>query len=95
MIKIFNTLFVTMFGLGKIPRIPGPFGSLATIIILYIFYLLSLFFVIYLVNVVPDDLVWDRFNYYVFFDNSSDYLQRMEGVKDYLRGEYVFHYLNN
>ena len=36
MIKTFNTLFVTMFGLGKIPKIPGTFGSLATIIILYI-----------------------------------------------------------
>ena len=35
MIKTFNTLFVTMFGLGKIPKIPGTFGSLATIIILY------------------------------------------------------------
>ena len=38
MIKILNTLFVTMFGLGKIPKIPGTFGSLATIIILYIFF---------------------------------------------------------
>ena len=38
MIKFLNTLFVTMFGLGKIPRIPGTFGSLATIIILYIFF---------------------------------------------------------
>ena len=36
MIKTLNTLFVTMFGLGKIPKIPGTFGSLATIIILYI-----------------------------------------------------------
>ena len=27
-----------MFGLGKIPKIPGTFGSLATIIILYIFF---------------------------------------------------------
>ena len=35
MIKTFNTLFVTMFGLGKLPKIPGTFGSLATIIILY------------------------------------------------------------
>ena len=35
MIKILNTLFVTMFGLGKLPKIPGTFGSLATIIILY------------------------------------------------------------
>tara|TARA_B100001173_G_scaffold150822_1_gene130789 strand:- start:236 stop:739 length:504 start_codon:yes stop_codon:yes gene_type:complete len=38
MIKTLNTLFVTMFGLGKIPKIPGTFGSLATIIILYIFF---------------------------------------------------------
>ena len=38
MIKTFNTLFVTMFGLGKVPRIPGTFGSLATIIILFIFF---------------------------------------------------------
>jgi len=38
MIKKLNTLFVTMFGLGKLPKIPGTFGSLATIIILYIFF---------------------------------------------------------
>jgi phosphatidylglycerophosphatase A len=38
MIKNFNTLFVTMFGLGKIKIIPGTFGSLATVIILYFFF---------------------------------------------------------
>ena len=38
MIKTLNILFVTMFGLGKIPKIPGTFGSLATIILLYIFF---------------------------------------------------------
>ena len=27
-----------MFGLGKIPKIPGTFGSLATVIILYLFF---------------------------------------------------------
>ena len=36
MINTLNTLFVTMFGLGKIKFMPGTFGSLATIIILYI-----------------------------------------------------------
>ena len=36
MINTLNTLFVTMFGLGKIRFIPGTFGSLATIMILYI-----------------------------------------------------------
>ena len=35
MIKTFNSLFVTMFGLGKIKIIPGTLGSLATTIILY------------------------------------------------------------
>ena len=43
MIKTLNTLFVTMFGLGKLPKIPGTFGSLATIIILFIlFHILDL-----------------------------------------------------
>ena len=38
MIKNINTMFVTMFGLGKVPKIPGTFGSLATVIILYVFF---------------------------------------------------------
>ena len=43
MIKTLNTLFVTMLGLGKIPKIPGTFGSLATVIILYaLFHILNL-----------------------------------------------------
>jgi len=42
MINLFNSLFVTMFGLGKIRFIPGTFGSLATIIILfYLFHILN------------------------------------------------------
>ena len=38
MIKTLNTYFVTMFGLGKLPKIPGTFGSFATVILLYIFF---------------------------------------------------------
>ncbi len=38
MIKTLNTLFVTMFGLGKLSKIPGTLGSLATILILYILF---------------------------------------------------------
>ena len=38
MTKFLNFLFVTMFGLGKIKFMPGTFGSLATVIILYIFF---------------------------------------------------------
>ena len=41
MIKTFNSLFVTMFGLGKIKFIPGTIGSLATTIILYYLFHIS------------------------------------------------------
>ena len=43
MIKTFNSLLVTMFGLGKIKLMPGTFGSLATIILLfYLFHILNI-----------------------------------------------------
>ena len=38
MIKKINTLFVTMFGIGRVAKIPGAIGSLATVILLYIFF---------------------------------------------------------
>ena len=38
MIKTFNSLFVTMFGIGKIKMIPGTVGSLATITILFVLF---------------------------------------------------------
>ena len=43
MIKSFNSLLVTMFGLGKIKYMPGTFGSLATVVILYyLFHILDI-----------------------------------------------------
>ena len=43
MIKTLNSLFVTIFGLGKIKYMPGTFGSLVTTIILYyLFHILNL-----------------------------------------------------
>ena len=43
MIKTFNSLLVTMFGLGKIKFMPGTFGSLATTIFLfYLFHRLNI-----------------------------------------------------
>ena len=49
MIKIFNSLFVTMLGLGKIKYIPGTIGSFVTIIILYyLFNIINLFLNIFL-----------------------------------------------
>jgi len=42
MIKTFNSLLVTMFGLGKVKFMPGTFGSLATTIFLfYLFHTLN------------------------------------------------------
>jgi len=43
MIKTFNSLLVTMFGLGKIKFMPGTFGSLTTTILLfYLFHTLNI-----------------------------------------------------
>ncbi|WP_440937951.1 phosphatidylglycerophosphatase A family protein [Candidatus Pelagibacter sp.] len=43
MIKQFNFLFVTMLGLGRIGFIPGTFGSLATVTMLFIcFHILNI-----------------------------------------------------
>ena len=42
MLKKINSLFVTMLGIGKLPKIPGSYASLATVIFLYIlFHILS------------------------------------------------------
>ena len=50
MIKSFNSLFVTMFGLGKIKYMPGTFGSLATIIILY--------YLFHTINISPNTILF-------------------------------------
>jgi len=43
MIKNFNSLLVTMFGLGKIKFMPGTIGSFATVVILfYLFHSLNI-----------------------------------------------------
>ena len=70
MLKIINSLFVTMFGIGKLPRIPGSYASLVTVIFLYIifhllhrsdntflFFLVSIFIVsLFSVNLFIKDL---------------------------------------
>ena len=38
MINKFNLIFVTFFGIGKIKKIPGTFGSLVTTILLFCFF---------------------------------------------------------
>ena len=53
MIKTFNSLLVTMFGLGKIKFMPGTFGSLATTIFLfYLFHTLKVSSNIILVGLI-------------------------------------------
>ena len=43
MIKKFNSIFVTMFFLGRIGFLPGTFGSLATVIFLFVcFHILNI-----------------------------------------------------
>ena len=50
MINKINFLFVTLFGIGKIKKIPGSFASLATI--------LFLFFLFHIVNVSADIVLY-------------------------------------
>ena len=53
MIKIFNSLFVTMFGLGKINFAPGTFGSMGTVIILfYLFHVFNASSIIILIGLI-------------------------------------------
>ena len=53
MIKIFNSLLVTMFGLGKIKFMPGTLGSLATTIILfYLFHSLNISSNVFLIGFI-------------------------------------------
>ena len=55
MFKIINSNFVTLFGIGKLPKIPGSYASLATVIFLYslfhIFFFISNIFLFILVGV--------------------------------------------
>ena len=46
MVKKINFLFVTLFGIGKIKKIPGSFASLATTLFLY--------FLFHILNVSPN-----------------------------------------
>jgi len=50
MLNKINFLFVTLFGIGKIKKIPGSFASLATI--------LFLFFLFHIVNVSADIVIY-------------------------------------
>ena len=59
MIKKFNSLFVTMFGLGKIKFIPGTLGSFATIVVLYIFF--HIFNISPSENKDPGEIIIDEF----------------------------------
>ena len=72
MIKTFNSLFVTMLGLGRIKFIPGTFGSLATTIILYyLFHTLNISpntILIYLIII----FVYSFYAVSIHIDNNKD-----------------------
>ena len=71
MIKALNTLFVTMFGLGKIPKIPGTFGSLATTVILYFFF--------HLLNLSSNIILIGLVVIFIYaFSAIKDYIERSE-----------------
>jgi len=53
MLSKINFLFVTLFGIGKVKKIPGSFASLATI--------LFLFFLLHILNVSPNIVLFSVF----------------------------------
>ena len=65
MIKTFNSLLVTMFGLGKIKFMPGTFGSLATTI--------SFFYLFHILNISPNIILtgWIIIFIYSFYAVST------------------------
>ena len=50
MINKINFLFVTLFGIGKIKKIPGSFASLATVLLL--------FFLFHILNISPNIILF-------------------------------------
>ena len=81
MIKTFNTLFVTMFGIGMLKPIPGTFGSLATVIILYFCFNLTSYSQIYatydeVIEYYGKDYTVENSDYYdllIKFDIKKDF----------------------
>ena len=71
MIKTFNSLFVTMFGLGKIKYMPGTFGSLATVIILY--------YLFHTLNISPNIILFGLIIIFIYsFYAVSSYIENSE-----------------
>ena len=62
MLNKINFLFVTLFGIGKIKKIPGSFASLATILFLFfLFHIANVSANIVLTNKDPKEIVIDEF----------------------------------
>ena len=71
MIKTFDSLFVTMLGLGKIKFIPGTFGSLATTIILY--------YLFHILNISPNMILIGLIIIFIYsFYAVSNYIKNSE-----------------
>ena len=71
MINSFNSLLVTMFGLGKIKYMPGTFGSLATVIILY--------YLFHTLNISPNIILFGLIIIFIYsFYAVSSYIENSE-----------------
>ena len=92
MIKVFNSLFVTMFGLGKIKFAPGTFGSLVTTIILfYLFHSINISSNIILIGLI----VIFIYSFYAIFTHTENSKNKDPGeiVIDELLGQSLPIYL--
>ena len=92
MIKTFNSLFVTMFGVGKIRFAPGTFGSLVTVIILfYLFHSLKLSSNIILIGLI----IIFIYSFYAISSHTKNSINKDPGeiVIDELLGQSIPIYL--
>ena len=92
MIKTFNSLFVTMFGVGKIKFAPGTFGSLVTTIILfYLFHSLKLSSNIILIGLI----IIFIYSFYAISSHTKNSINKDPGeiVIDELLGQSIPIYL--
>lgn len=60
----------------------------------YLFFIFSLFY-LYILLQIPNDLLWDRDNYLIYANNSSDIISTFDDFLDYISGDYLFLLINS
>lgn len=60
----------------------------------YLFFIFSLMY-LYISLQIPNNLLWDRDNYLIYANNSSDIIATYDNFLDYISGDYLFLLINS